>query len=52
MSAATKDYEDAVGFPNHPDAGLGLETLIHAWLEIRWVPDFENRFARSNHIAM
>ena len=43
MSAATKDYEDAVGFPNHRDAGLGLESLIHAWLEIRWVPDFENR---------
>ena len=30
-------------FADHPDAVLGLEALIHARLEIRRVPDFENR---------
>src|SRR5208283_6231989 len=42
MRAAPEDYKDAVGFANHPDAVLSLEALIHARLEIRRVPDFEN----------
>jgi hypothetical protein len=42
VRAATEDYKDAVPFPNHPNAVLLLESLVHARLEIRGVPNFEN----------
>ena len=43
VCAARKNDEDAVSFANDPNPIGGLETLVHARLEIRRVPDLKNR---------